>query len=68
MISKDMSIIDLLNTYPAAIEVLHKHGVGCVGCLMAHSESAGEGLAAHGLDVDEVLAEIEAEFQKEKVD
>ena len=60
MISKDLKIIDVLNNYPQAVSVLQKNGVGCLGCLMAHSESIGEGLAAHGLDADTILAEIEA--------
>ena len=60
MISKDTMIIDLINTHPEAITVMQKHGIGCMGCMLAHSETIGEGLAAHGLDVDAVLNEIEA--------
>ncbi|MDD5455470.1 MAG: DUF1858 domain-containing protein [Candidatus Margulisbacteria bacterium] len=59
MISKDMKIIDMLNEYPDSISIMQKHGVGCLGCMLAHSETIGEGLAAHGLDVDAVLKEIE---------
>ena len=62
-ISKKMNIIDIINEYPSAIEVLRKHGVHCVGCLMAHSESLEEGLSAHGLNVDEIIKEIEEASQ-----
>ncbi len=58
-ISKKANIIDVINEYPTAMDVLRKHGVHCVGCMMAHSESLEEGLSAHGLDVDEIIAEIE---------
>ncbi len=58
-ISKKDNIIDVINDYPAAIEVLQNHGVHCVGCMLAHSESLEEGLAAHGMDVDAVIKEIE---------
>jgi hybrid cluster-associated redox disulfide protein len=58
-ISKKANIIDVINDYPAAIEILKNHGVHCVGCMLAHSESLEEGLAAHGLDVDEIIKEIE---------
>ena len=61
MISKDMSIVDLLNDYPVAMSVLQKHGVGCMGCIMANAETVEQGLGAHGLDVDAVLADIEAQ-------
>lgn len=59
MIDKELKIVDLLNQYPSAIPVLQKNGVGCLGCMLAHSETIGEGLTAHGLDVDAILKEIE---------
>ena len=59
MISPDMKIIDLINDYPEAITILQKHGIGCMGCMLANSETIAEGLAAHGMDVDAVLKEIE---------
>ena len=58
-ISKKDNIIDVINTYPNAISVLQKHGVHCVGCMMAHAESLEDGLSAHGLNVDEIIKEIE---------
>jgi len=60
MIDQSMKIVDLLNQYPSAIPVLQKNGVGCLGCMLAHSETIGEGLSAHGLDVDAILQEIES--------
>ena len=59
MIKKDIKIIDLVNEYPEAVEVLQNHGVGCMGCMLAHSETIEEGLTAHGLDTDKILKEIE---------
>ena len=59
MIDKKMMIVDLLNEYPESVGILQKNGVGCMGCMLAHSETIGEGLTAHGLDVDEILKEIE---------
>ena len=59
-ISKKDNIIDVINEYPEAIDVLQAHGVHCVGCMMAHSESLEEGLSAHGVDVDAIIKEIEA--------
>ncbi|MEI7942746.1 MAG: DUF1858 domain-containing protein [Candidatus Riflemargulisbacteria bacterium] len=58
-LSKKANIIDVINDYPTAMDVLKNHGVHCVGCMMAHSESLEEGLAAHGLNVDEIIKEIE---------
>ena len=59
MISKDIKIIDLVNEYPEAVTVLQDNGVGCMGCMLAHSETIAEGLTAHGLDVDKIMKDIE---------
>jgi hybrid cluster-associated redox disulfide protein len=48
----------LFKNHPPYMDVLKNHGVHCVGCMMAHSESLEEGLAAHGLDVDEIIKEM----------
>lgn len=68
MISPDMKIIDLVNEYPEAISILQKHGIGCMGCMLAHSETIAEGLAAHGMDVEAVLKEIEAASEAASVE
>jgi len=60
MITKDTKIADLLNKYPAAIEILQENGVGCVGCFLAHAETIGQGLSAHGLDADALIKQMNA--------
>ena len=55
MITKDTKINDLIEKYPAALDVLQQNGVGCVGCFMAHAETIGQGLSAHGLDADDLI-------------
>lgn len=60
MIAKTDSIVDVINTYPEAVNILQKNGVHCMGCLLAHSESIFDGLTAHGLDAEKVIKEIEA--------
>ena len=58
MITKEMTITEVIEKYPATIRVLQKSGLGCIGCMMAASETIGEGIAAHGLDVDKIMAEM----------
>ncbi len=60
MITKDTKIAELISKYPAAIEVLQENGVGCVGCFMAHAETIGQGLSAHGLDADALIKQMNA--------
>lgn len=58
MVTKDMNIMDAVQQYPVAVEVFQRHGLGCVGCMIASGETLGEGIAAHGLDPDMIIDEI----------
>lgn len=35
-----------------------RHGLGCVGCMIASGETLGEGNVAHGLEADMIIDEI----------
>jgi len=58
MVTKEMSIQDVVTKYPEAIQVLQSLGLGCIGCIAASGESLEQGISAHGLDVDDVLKKI----------
>ncbi|MBN1883801.1 MAG: DUF1858 domain-containing protein [Deltaproteobacteria bacterium] len=58
MITGDMSIQEIIQDYPAAVEVLEKYRLGCLHCMAASFESLEEGLKAHDLDVHEILREL----------
>lgn len=58
MITKDTNILEAVNKYPVIGQVFRKYGLGCIGCMVASGETLGEGLAAHGLNVDAIIAEI----------
>lgn len=49
-----------------AVEVLMKRGIYCLGCPMAMSETLEQGCSAHGLDVEEVLEELNKNKGKKK--
>lgn len=58
MITKDMTIGEIVNKYPEKIEVLAEVGMGCVGCPSAQMESVEEAALVHGLDVEELLVKL----------
>lgn len=66
MVTKDMNILEAVQKYPVAVEVFQRYGLGCVGCMIASGETLGEGIAAHGLNVDAVLDEINALIKEGK--
>lgn len=49
---------------PEVLKVLAKYQLGCVGCMGAQNESLEKGAIAHGLDVDELLQDLNAIFAK----
>ena len=59
-VTKEMSIIDIVQNYPQSLEVFAKYGLGCVGCAAARFENLEAGAKVHGFDPDEMVAEINA--------
>lgn len=59
-VTKEMSIIDIVQQYPQSLEVFAKYGLGCVGCAAARFENLEAGAKVHGFDPDEMVAEINA--------
>lgn len=59
MINKETTIAEILNEKPEAAEVLMGIGMHCLGCPASQAESLEEACAVHGVDVDEVIEEID---------
>jgi hybrid cluster-associated redox disulfide protein len=59
-ITKDMSIMSIIEMNPNAVAVFQKHGLGCIGCMAAHYETVEEGANAHGLNIDELMKDLNA--------
>jgi len=54
-ITKDMTIMDVVNKYPQNIKVFFEHGLFCIGCNVAYRETVEQGAMGHGLDVSELM-------------
>jgi hybrid cluster-associated redox disulfide protein len=57
-VTKDMSIIDIVQKYPQSIEVFARNGLGCIGCAAARFENLEAGAKVHGIDPDKLVNEI----------
>jgi hybrid cluster-associated redox disulfide protein len=57
-VTKEMSIIEVVQLYPESLEVFAKHGLGCIGCAAARFENLEAGAKVHGIDPDQLVAEI----------
>jgi hybrid cluster-associated redox disulfide protein len=59
-ITREMSIGEVVQNYPQTIEVFLKHGLMCFGCAIARFENVEQGAAAHGIDVDTLISDLNA--------
>ncbi len=57
-ITKEMSIGEVVQTYPQTIEVFLKHGLMCFGCAIAQFENVEQGALAHGINVDALITDL----------
>lgn len=60
MITKDMTIMEVLQEKPDCAPVFQQFGMHCLGCAIAHGETVEEAAQVHGHDVEELLAALNA--------
>lgn len=63
-ITKQMSFVQAIQAHPKAADVLAKYEMGCIGCMGAAGETIEQGAIAHGVDVDELIKELNNLFKK----
>ncbi|MCL2286352.1 MAG: DUF1858 domain-containing protein [Firmicutes bacterium] len=62
-ITKDMLITDVLEVDRELAVILMNHGMRCVGCPSAASETVEEAAIGHGFNPDELLEEMNTFLQ-----
>ena len=55
MITKDMTIRQILEVDEDMAPILMASGMHCLGCIMAHTENLEQACAVHGIDADELV-------------
>lgn len=63
-ITKDMSIIEVVQKFPQTAEVFQKHGMGCLGCAAARFENIEQGASAHGINIDALINDLNKTVSK----
>ena len=61
-ITKDMTFFQILQMHPDVAKVLGRYNMGCVGCMGAMNEKIEQGAMAHGIDIDQLLKDLNAVF------
>jgi len=60
MIEKDINLVELMEKYPEKVDILLEAGMHCLGCMASHFESLEEACMVHGIDIDDLLAKLNA--------
>ena len=58
MITKDMTIGEVIKADSSKAEVLMSFGMGCVGCPSAQAETVEEAAYVHGINLEELLSAL----------
>lgn len=56
--TRDMSLMEALQADPRARDVFAAYGMACIGCMGVSMETIEDGAKMHGLDPEEVLADL----------
>ncbi len=57
-LNKNMTIGEVVRTYPQTVEILMDFGMGCVGCPASQAETLEQAAMVHGFDVDEIMEKL----------
>jgi len=63
VITGDMTFAEVLGMHRDVVKVLARYNLGCIGCMGAQAESLEQGCIAHGLDVNDLLKDLNAIFE-----
>ena len=58
MITKDMTIGEVIKINESKAEILMSFGMGCVGCPSAQAETLEEAAIVHGINLDDLIEAI----------
>jgi hybrid cluster-associated redox disulfide protein len=57
-LTKNMTIGEVVRTYPQTVDILMDFGMGCVGCPASQAETLEQAAMVHGFDADELLEKL----------
>ncbi len=55
MITRDMTISDIISKHPETIEVFRSFGLDCMECQIADYEEVEHGAGVHNVDIEKLL-------------
>lgn len=68
MVTKDMTIAQVIEVDNKLAGVLMAYGMGCIGCAMASGETIEEACEVHGIDADELMTALNNFLEQNKAE
>jgi hybrid cluster-associated redox disulfide protein len=65
-VTENMLLTEILDMEPDPTEVFLRHGLNCLGCPGASSESLKEAADGHGIDLVKLMNDLNAFIEKEQ--
>ncbi len=57
-LSKNSTILEVLQGNPQAADILGRFGMGCIGCAIGRGETIEQAAAAHGIPLTDLLSAL----------
>ena len=68
LVTKDMTIQEVVQSNPETVRVFLEHGLHCIGCAVSRFENIEQGALAHGIDVELLLKDLNSLNSEEKAE
>lgn len=66
MITKNMTLSEVLSKYPKAIDVFLEYNLHCAGCSAAQFETIEQAAKAHGINVTKLIKDLNNAIKSKK--
>ena len=63
MITKEMTIAEILSRYPETLPVFESRGLDCYDCQIAEFEQLEHGASVHKIDIGGLIAELNGQIR-----
>ena len=64
MITRDMTIAEIISRHPETIDVFRSFGLDCMECQIADYEEVEHGAGVHDVDIEKLLDALNRAIQK----
>lgn len=63
-ITRDTNLSEIIEKAPEKVDILLEAGMHCIGCMASQFETLAEACEVHGIDVDELVKELNKEEEQ----